>query len=125
MVTRCSPVRSSRSRSSTYILLQIESSLGINIKSRWGFLVWVIRPPVTQSVRSRRSILREKKQTNKQGNGNSTVEWNVLDTTKEQGTGKMCSPQRGFVISRSFFIHFVFTLGKKKSFVIRRASSRS
>ena len=48
----------------------------------------VIRPPVTLSPRSRRSIVREKK---KQGNGNSTVEWSV-DTTKDQGTGKMCSP---------------------------------
>ena len=47
----------------------------------------VIGLPVTQSARSRRSILREKK---KQGNGNSTVEWNV-DTTKDQRTGKMCS----------------------------------
>ena len=47
----------------------------------------VIGLPVTQSARSRRSILREKKK--KQGNGNSTVEWNV-DTTKDQRTGKMC-----------------------------------
>lgn len=50
----------------------------------------VIGLPVTQSARSRRSILREKK---KQGNGNSTVqtvEWNV-DITKDQRTGKMGS----------------------------------
>ena len=39
----------------------IESSLGINIKCRWGLLVGVIRPPVTQSARSRRSILRKKR----------------------------------------------------------------
>ena len=52
----------------------------------------VIGLPVTQSARSRRSILREKKEKKKkkQGNGNSTVEWNV-DTTKDQRTGKMCS----------------------------------
>ena len=43
----------------------IESSLGINIKCRWGLLVGVIRPPVTQSARSRRSILRKKEKKNR------------------------------------------------------------
>ena len=36
-----------------------------------------------------------------------------LEITKGQGTGKICSLQRGFVISRYFFIYFAITAVKK------------
>ena len=42
----------------------------------------------------------------------NVVQWN-LDLTKGQGTGKICSLQRHFVISRFFFIHFTITAVKK------------
>ena len=36
------------------------------------------------------------------------LQWN-LDITKCQGTGNICSLERGFVISRSFFMYFTIT----------------
>ena len=42
------------------------------------------------------------------GERSYVVQWN-LDITKCQGTGKMCSLYRGFVISRFFFICFTMT----------------
>ena len=52
------------------------------------------------------------------------IQWN-LNITKGQGTGKICSLQRGFVIFRFFSIYFAITGVKKivcytEDFVILR-----
>ena len=48
------------------------------------------------------------------------LQWN-LDIMKCQGTGKMCSPQRGFVVSRLFFISFTIT---EKTKIVRYINVR-
>ena len=40
------------------------------------------------------------------------IHWN-LDIKYDQGTGKICSLQLGFVISKFFFIYFTLTGAKK------------
>ena len=52
------------------------------------------------------------------------IHWN-LDIKYDQGTGKICSLQLGFVISKFFFIFFTLTSAKKivryaEDFVISR-----
>ena len=56
----------------------------------------------------------------------SYIQWS-LDIAKRQGTGKICSLQEGFVISRFFFTYFITTgvKKKKKSFVIPRTYVQS
>ena len=49
------------------------------------------------------------------------IQWN-LDLTKSPGTGQIRLLNRGFVISRFFFIYFTI-LGQRIPFVISRFSS--